>query len=326
MAPASNGLSRRRRVGAGLLLRAGLEIIGVMNRTRFIFGGRAGACAFALVCCSLLVAAALCRDGHPSTSQAAAKEAKPDRLSSTDGRQLFASRCAGCHGLDGRGGERAPDIATTAKTLGRPDEELFRIIEKGVPGSGMPAFGSLGREGIKSIVAHLKSLQGRTTVAALPGDGPKGRVTFYGKARCAECHMVAGAGGFIAGDLTAYSANKSVDAIRDAIVKPGNAVRPGGRVSLSTRDGRSFSGVIRNEDNFSVQVQTLDGAFHLFEKTDLGTFERLAEPLMPTNYGSTLSAAELNDLISFLMSAARQANAGAGEKKAAHGDDEEYED
>jgi hypothetical protein len=47
---------------------------------------------------------------------------------------------------------------------------------------------------------------------------------------------------------------------------------------------------------------------------------------MPTNYGSTLSAAELNDLISFLISAARRAHAGAGEKKPTHGDDEEYED
>src|SRR5258708_35877135 len=30
------------------------------------------------------------------------------------GRQLFENRCAGCHGLDGLGGEPAPDIATRA--------------------------------------------------------------------------------------------------------------------------------------------------------------------------------------------------------------------
>src|SRR4030081_2551948 len=27
------------------------------------------------------------------------------------GEEIFASSCAGCHGLDGRGGERAPNIA-----------------------------------------------------------------------------------------------------------------------------------------------------------------------------------------------------------------------
>jgi hypothetical protein len=46
---------------------------------------------------------------------------------------------------------------------------------------------------------------------------------------------------------------------------------------------------------------------------------------MPTEYGSTLSDGELNDLISFLMTAAREAST-AQPKKVAHGDDEEYDD
>jgi cytochrome c oxidase cbb3-type subunit 3 len=29
------------------------------------------------------------------------------------GAAIFASNCAGCHGADGRGGEHAPNIATT---------------------------------------------------------------------------------------------------------------------------------------------------------------------------------------------------------------------
>src|SRR5437867_4253971 len=38
-------------------------------------------------------------------------EAKQAERSIADGRQVFESRCAGCHGMDGRGAERAPDIA-----------------------------------------------------------------------------------------------------------------------------------------------------------------------------------------------------------------------
>src|ERR1700732_2960269 len=64
--------------------------------------------------------------------------------SNVNGQQVFESRCAGCHGLDGRGGERAPDIATNEKTQRRSDDELSRIIAGGVPGRGMPAFASLG--------------------------------------------------------------------------------------------------------------------------------------------------------------------------------------
>ena len=190
----------------------------------------------------------------------------------------------------------------------------------------MPAFSSLSHEESKSLVAYVRSLQGRVAAVALPGDSIKGRSIFYGKAQCAQCHIVAGAGGYIAGDLTSYGANKAVEDIRGTIVKPSSVARPGsGRAELTTRDGRKYSGMVRNEDNFSLQLQTLDGAFHLFDKFALGDVQRVAAPLMPSDYGSTLSAGELNDLISFLITVAREART-AQPKKSAHGDDEEYDD
>jgi cytochrome c oxidase cbb3-type subunit III len=282
------------------------------------------------MCCLAfgLMALAQMVSSRPALYAAAAdpKTQEQNKAAVRDGGQIFASQCAGCHGLDGKGGERAPDIATSAKTQRRSDEELFYIIEKGVPGTGMPAFSSLSQREKKSIVAHVRSLQGQALAVALPGDRSKGRSLFYGKARCAECHIVSGAGGFIAGDLTSYGANKSVDDIRSAIVKPNSMQRPGtGRTELTTRDGRKYSGVVRNEDNFSVQLQTLDGAFRLFDKAELESLRRVTEPLMPTDYGSTLNAGELNDLISFLIATARETKS-AQPKKAAHGDDEEYDD
>ena len=72
-----------------------------------------------------------------------------------------------------------------------------------------------------------------------------------------------------------------------------------------TRAGEKLTGVARNEDNFSVQLQTLDGAFHFLMKSELQSLESQPQPLMPSDYGSTLSRAELNDLISFLMQTAR---------------------
>jgi len=39
-----------------------------------------------------------------------------------EGRQTFAASCASCHGLDGRGSERAPDIAD------RPDVRELSLI------------------------------------------------------------------------------------------------------------------------------------------------------------------------------------------------------
>src|SRR5215475_10186590 len=52
-----------------------------------------------------------------------------------EGKKLFESQCAACHGLDGHGGERAPDIATNAKTLNRSDEQLLQIVARGIPGT-----------------------------------------------------------------------------------------------------------------------------------------------------------------------------------------------
>ncbi len=242
--------------------------------------------------------------------------------SNADGQQIFESRCAGCHGLDGRGGERAPDISTSEKTQRRPDDELSRIIARGVPGTGMPAFASLGGS-LKNVVAYLRQLQGKDDSPRLPGDVKRGRELFYGKPRCSQCHAIAGSGGFIAPELSGFGGNRSADQIREAIVKPTVANRFGGKMIVKTRDGKEYSGVVRNEDNFSIQLQTLDGAFHLFQKSELAGFSRQPDSLMPADYAATLNRDELNDLVSFLMSAARGAKTDAAKSKKT--DDEEEE-
>jgi cytochrome c oxidase cbb3-type subunit III len=242
-------------------------------------------------------------------------------MSNVEGKQAFESRCAGCHGLDGRGGERAPDIASNAKTQQRSDGELFRVVEQGLPGTGMPAFASLGSN-LNNVVAYLRELQGKKESARLPGDAKRGRQLFYGKGRCSECHSVAGSGGFIASELSGFAGNRSPDEIRHAIIKPTSANRLGGKMILKTRDGKEYSGVVRNEDNFSLQLQGLDGSFQLFQKSELASFSHQPGSLMPADYGTTLNRDELNDLISFLMFSARSVKmeAAAGTKPT---DDEE---
>jgi len=225
-------------------------------------------------------------------------------VSSADGKQAFESRCAGCHGLDGRGGERAPDIALSAKTQQRSDDELFRIIKQGLPATGMPSFASLG-DSTKNVVAYLRQLQGKSNLATVPGNAQKGRGLFYGKARCSDCHAVAGRGGFIAAELSGFGRNRSADEIRQAITMPSSTNRLGSRMIVKMRDGHEYSGVVRNEDNFSIQLQGLDGGFQLFEKSQLASFSRQPGSLMPADYATTLNGDELNDLISFLMFSAR---------------------
>ena len=231
----------------------------------------------------------------PPQKDSKATAAKP-------GRQIFASTCANCHGLDGRGGERAPNIAESAKAQRLSDDQLAHILENGIPGTGMPAFPSLDSSNIKAVVTYLRTLQGTKQPVKLPGDAGRGETIFFGKTGCSGCHVAAGKGGFIASDLSAYARTHTVEQIRNEITSP----TPGGdhqaRMATATvRNGETYTGRIRNEDNFSLQLQTLDGAFHFLAKSEIEQLVYTTPAPMATGHGSTLGPSELNDVISYLM-------------------------
>src|SRR5581483_4091461 len=169
----------------------------------------------------------------------------------------FPANCASCHGLDGRGTERAPSIAGSGKVQRMSDEQVFRVISDGVPDTGMPAFHSLSAIERRRIVRHLRMLQGRTKAGPVAaGNAEQGKAIFFGKAECSNCHMIEGRGGFLGSDLTAYARTKSAQEIRQAIVNPGADPDPRTKaITATTHDGRMVSGILRNHDNFSVQIQ-----------------------------------------------------------------------
>src|SRR6185312_15719927 len=217
-------------------------------------------------------------------------------------RQIFATTCAACHGLDGMGSERAPNIITNPQVQRLSSTEMFSVISGGVPGTGMPAFQRLGKPAITSLVAYVKDLQGKNQTARLPGDPKSGEALFFGNAQCSTCHMASGRGGFIAPELTAYGQTHGAEQIKSAIVNPAarNSVKP--IVTAATTNGELYHGIIRNEDNFSLQLQSEDGAFHFLSKADLKSIERGQDSIMPSDYSSRLSAAQLNDIVSYLLS------------------------
>jgi len=241
-------------------------------------------------------------------SQANQRNAADNRAPQA-GQQLFSLSCAGCHGLDGRGGEHGPNIATTSEVQRLGDRDILRIVRDGIPGAGMPAFRSKFDDAqLKAVLSYVRVLQGKNAAVSVPGNPEKGHSLFFGKARCSECHMVGGNGGFIGPDLSGYGAEHSPDVIRSAIVDPNKNLDPRHRtITAVTRDGKKYTGRALNEDNFSLQLQTLDGAFHFFDKSTLAHLEHEARSIMPSNYGSMLSSEDLDDLVSYVMtSAARQ--------------------
>lgn len=204
--------------------------------------------------------------------------------------------------MDGRGSDKGPNIAASVNVRHLSDARVSSIISEGIPGTGMPAFHSLGERQTRAIVGYIRILQGQLQARTPPGNAARGKEVFFGKGECSGCHSMSGEGGFLGRDLSTYGSDLSAKVIRDEIVKPDRIEPLGYRsAALVSHDGNRVEGVIRNEDNFSVQLQNRDGGFHFFQKSDLKTVEHFKQSLMPTNYGERLSTTELDDLVSFLM-------------------------
>lgn len=273
---------------------------------------------FLSLVCGLFLFSASQLDGQKKN---AASTPDISAASRAEAKLAYESVCATCHGLDARGSERGPDIATRPEVIGKTDRELMAVLKEGRVAAGMPSFVSLGPSRLVALVVYLRALQGRGVNATLPGNGLKGRALFFEKAQCAECHMVNGKGGFLGPDLTNFAARLSTGEVRDRIVNPDKDLDPRrGLVQVTLADSTSFSGVVRNEDNFSLQLQTSDGAFHLLNKSDIRAQIYTGRSAMSADYGFTLSSAELNDLVSFLLQSSHAASPKdtANHRKAGH--------
>ncbi len=177
----------------------------------------------------------------------------------------------------------------------------------------MPSFSYLPDSEIGAVVKYVRSLSGIAGVEPVKGDPLRGEKLFFGKAKCGDCHMLAGKGGFIGSDLSDFAVAHSPQEIREAIVRPNGKLLPRQQVvSVETVAGQRWSGLIRNEDNFSLQLQGTDGEFHLLMKSAITKVERTGCSLMPADYGTRLSSAELDDLVSYIARYGRRVEAPSG--------------
>ena len=135
--------------------------------------------------------------------------------------------------------------------------------------------------------------------------------------------MIGGQGGFFGQDLTSYATRMSADDIRSVVVTPDKDLDPRhGLVTVVLADSTTLSGMARNEDNFSLQLQTPDGVFHLLNKSDIKDLTYTGRSAMPSDYGAILSAVELNDLVSYLLDTSRPASGQKAENNRKEPDEE----
>ena len=73
-------------------------------------------------------------------------------------------------------------------------------------------------------------------------------------------------------------------------------------VKVVDAKGEKLTGVVLNEDNFSLQMMDTKEQIHLFQKDKLRSFEKTRESLMPAYDQKMLSDKDLQDIVAFLLS------------------------
>ena len=129
-----------------------------------------------IVGASLPVVCAQARDRDPewlAPPQASAKVnpllKRPEAVAG--GRKLFEQRCTTCHGDEGRGTAKGPDL-TQRDVQAQTDGELYWKISTGNTRAGMPAFSFLPELQRWQLVLHLRERASGSTAVPPPVVAP----------------------------------------------------------------------------------------------------------------------------------------------------------
>jgi len=226
---------------------------------------------------------------------------------------LFLAHCSSCHGVSGEGG-RGPQLNVPRLLKAPDDAALSTVITNGVPGGAMPGTRMTTEEN-RWLVAYVRGL-GRAEAVEFPGNWQRGQSVFWGKGNCGACHTVGPRGQRLGPDLTEIGARRGPAHLRTSLLDPEGEIpdnfsvyrrvilMPDNflQVRVVTADGKQLTGVRLNEDMLSIQLRDYSGGLHSFLKSELRELHKdWGKSPMPS-YFNTLTEAELEDLVAYLVS------------------------
>jgi len=197
-------------------------------------------------------------------SRAALEGSKQDPAAVDRGAKVFATYCAGCHGVAGKGGPGAPDLIRSVLVL--DDEKgilIGPVIREGRPDRGMPKLG-LSEAQIADVVAwlHVRTYaaghRGTYTFQNIvTGDPQKGEAYF--NSTCASCHSVQK-------DLAGIGKKYDALALQSKWLGPQSGRDHKRQVTVTTGSGQTFTGTLDFIDDFTVSLHDAKGQFHSFTR------------------------------------------------------------
>ncbi len=263
---------------------------------------------------TLLLCTALCLLAQRRAPEGPANPFAKNPQAIAEGREIYNDVCTACHGKDGSAGDKALALGAPARRYARgTDAQIFDAIMKGIPGTMMPANRLLDNDAWK-VAAYIRGLRGTAIDTPAAGDVASGESVFWNKGKCGECHMIRGKGGLSGPDLSDIASIRKYTSIVDALTKEQHRVAADGGthdsallplatyqpVRITTREGKTIEGLLRNEDSFTVQVFGSDNRLYMFDREKLREVFYIPKSIMPTDYDKRLSAKEFQDLLAFL--------------------------
>ncbi len=168
--------------------------------------------------------------------------------------------------------------------------ELQALLQKHWPSTSVPT--TLEME--KKITELARAIRSNT------GDPYQGRTLFQNT--CANCHKLFSQGAEVGPDLTVHN-RADLESMLLAIVNPSAEIREGfENYSVETKDGRSLSGFLVEQDQNTVVLRGLDNQNMSFARKDLSEVKLAGISLMPEGLMEGFSDEQVRDLFAYLRS------------------------
>ncbi|MDB5396037.1 MAG: putative heme-binding protein [Rhodospirillales bacterium] len=233
---------------------------------------------------------------------------------------LFSITCSSsfCHG-EGGIGARGPSL----RNRNFPPNYVRNTIMNGRSGTPMPSFkDALTPNEIAMIAGYVMSLSpenhtadtGSAEAVAAPAAIPlsdqalRGSDLFFDQTRssnCAACHSYGSKGGLVGPDLSTV-AGKPASAIYQSIIKPAVSSDAYPAITVTTRDGRKFAGIKRDQNDQQVTFFDVSSAPPVLRSlyfADGIKVEPSTGGALYTHKLDGYSKTDIADLIAFLKSA-----------------------
>ena len=170
------------------------------------------------------------------------------------------------------------------------------------------AAGRLDRDLANRLSQHQGRLESEHRLgrwwAALEGGDPRVGQQIYGRTQlsCVRCHRIGDQGGEVGPDLSAVGATRDREYLLESICLPDAAIAKGFETVVIADDlGQAFTGIIRHEDESTVELIQPDGKIERIDRDTIVARKR-GKSAMPADLVDLMTLRELRDLVAYLVS------------------------